>query len=200
MCYVTELDIPFEPIMGPEVKETIFDKAIQGTSARLEGPFPVYGANIDKRIRKLIENLGYEILYAEGYQSQAFSGSIDVHKDGEYIHKDRAKLNFTWGSPETWLDFYEVIDESKVNQVYMPMGRIEHPELKIHHYETDSSNLDLKYTYKNNNMWYLARVHKFHGSRNEGSLPRKTMSIIIGKDNKWIGWDEANEAFKDYTL
>lgn len=212
MQYVTELNIPFQPKMAPEVAKTQYDteqyievSSIDNRSAGYSGVFPVIIPNIDKRIHELVKSLGYEIYFAEGYFSIPNQGSIYPHRDAIIGKPDRVKLNFTWGGDETYMDFYKVKDESRVEKKYSAQGRVSgQTPFKIYHYDTPIDNLELDYSYKNTGKWYLARIHEFHSSRNYSPVPRKTMSLILGQEDDseygkhWMGWEEAQDVFKDY--
>ena len=205
MKYVTELNIPIIPKMAPEVVETVYDKMNDPENGC--GPFRVFKQNVDKRMLKFIDDLGCEVMFAEGYQSGPRNGRVGVHKDGCFNRPDRVKLNFTYGDEHSYFDFYKVKDESKVKTVYLGMQRSTQYDFldnsaKIHHYITEDDNLEHEFTYQNNHKWHLARIHEFHGSRNLGVVPRKTIALILRRkddpEGKWISWDEAHEIFKDY--
>ena len=78
MKYVTELNIPIIPKMAPEVKETVYDKSDPDGC----GPFRVFKQNVDKKMLKFLDDLGCEVMFAEGYQSGPRFGKVGVHKDG----------------------------------------------------------------------------------------------------------------------
>ena len=156
----------------------------------------------DKKMLSFLNKLGVDVLNIEVFYTPS-KKSLPIHLDTDEID-NHVKLNISYGPPEgatRWwkpLNFNLEKEKEKIarysGEELMGLANSHHNYKPIMLKEEEC---ELVYD-ANTNTPSLVNAGIFHSSYNPTDEGRWTLSFVIGKNNKYLCWDDAIEIFKDY--
>ena len=158
----------------------------------------------DSVMDNFLSKLGLSVLNTEVFYTPG-GKSLPIHIDGPELD-NHVKINISYGPPEgttRWfkapnIDIKELLKDQFEN--IEPNQNLEGiAGTYIEHKSITVEEKDCNMVYEaNTDKPSLVNVGAFHSSYNPTDEGRWTLSFVIGKNNKYLCWDDAIEIFKDY--
>ena len=161
----------------------------------------------DGKMINFLAKLGLNILNTEVFYTPG-SKSLPIHIDNSELD-NHVKINISYGPPEgatRWWkplnfdhkkEYNEQFDdkldeEGKKDLIGLKDTYLQHRSIRL-----EEEECELLYE-ANTDKPSLVNVGAFHSSYNPTDEGRWTLCFVIGKNNKYLYWDDAMEIFKDY--
>ena len=161
----------------------------------------------DGKMINFLAKLGLNILNTEVFYTPG-SKSLPIHIDNTELD-NHVKINISYGPPEgatRWWkplnfdhkkEYNEQFDdkldeEGKKDLIGLKDTYLQHRSIRL-----EEEECELLYE-ANTDKPSLVNVGAFHSSYNPTDEGRWTLCFVIGKNNKYLYWDDAMEIFKDY--
>lgn len=157
----------------------------------------------DKKMLSFLNKLGLDLLNIEVFYTPS-KKSLPIHIDTDEID-NHVKLNISYGPTEGATRWWKPLnlnlekEREKMDSGYKGenLKGLENSHYKHKSIMLKEEECELIYD-ANTNTPSLVNAGVFHSSYNPADEGRWTLSFVLGKNNKYLYWDDAMEVFKDY--